>query len=188
MHIQKSYRFFTEDYLVHETAPALRSEYHDGRVVPMAPTSLNHQRIVGNVHSLLHSALRGKEYEAFLAIRLWMPHEQMIAYPDLAVVAGPPEINSGLDDTITNPVALIEVVSEQTRNCDRGEKFISYRTIPGFREYVLIDQSSVYIEHFVRTPDNKWVLSEHDDLLAVLVLSSVPVELPALGVYKRVTF
>lgn len=188
MHTQKSGTLSPEEYLMHETQAVNRSEYYHGTLVSIDPASINHNRIVGNGYSLLHTALDGKHYEPFWGIRLWIEREQVYTYPDVMVVAGEPKLGSGMDDTITNPVTIIEVLSDATRNCDRGEKFMVYRAIPGFRDYLLIEQSSVHIEHFTRIAGNQWVLSEYDDLLCVVVLSSVPVEIPLRDVYRRVTF
>lgn len=43
------------------------------------------------------------------------------------------------------------------------EKFIAYRTIETFREYILIDQYRIYVEHYVKTAANQWLLSEYTD-------------------------
>jgi hypothetical protein len=44
------------------------------------------------------------------------------------------------------------------------------------------------VEHFTRTPEKHWLLVEHDDLLAVVVLASMPIELTLRDIYKRVVF
>ncbi len=177
-----------EEYLAEEQHNAYHSEFYDGLMVPRAPASINHQRIVGNVHALLYQHLNCKEHDLLITTRLWIPRRQVYTYPDLVVVAGEPLLDEGTDDTLLNPLMIVEVLSEKTRNYDRGEKFISYRGIEGFREYLLIDEASVYVEHFTRTPEKHWLLVEHDDLLAVVVLASMPIELTLRDIYKRVVF
>jgi phosphopantetheine adenylyltransferase len=39
-----------------------------------------------------------------------------------------------------NPVVIIEVLSDSTRNYDQGEKFSFYRSLESLQEYVLVDQ------------------------------------------------
>jgi len=42
------------------------------------------------------------------------------------------------------------VLSDAARNYDRGDKFTLYKSIPTFREYLLIEQKSVLVEHHSR--------------------------------------
>lgn len=42
-------------------------------------------------------------------------------------------------DAIVNPLLIGEVLFEDTRPYDKSEKFENYCTIPGFREYILIE-------------------------------------------------
>ena len=71
---------------------------------------------------------------------------------------------------------------------DRGSKFKLFRSIPSFREYVLIDQYEMHVEQFSKTDDNKWVLSEYDGADAVLRLSCVEFEMRLGDIYDRVDF
>lgn len=49
-------RVAPEEYLAREVNAVYKSEYYDGVIVPMAGTSVNHNRIVGNIYAL-HSPL-----------------------------------------------------------------------------------------------------------------------------------
>ena len=60
--------------------------------------------------------------------------------------------------------------------------------IPSFREYVLVDQHKIHVEHFAKTPDDKWLLSEYEDINVVLNLALIPFEISLANIYKTVTF
>ena len=77
-------------------------------------------------------------------------------------------------------------VVESTKDYDRGEKFEHYRTLPSLSEYVLIAQDKYHIEHFVRQPDNRWLLSETNLLEDTIRLSSVACDLALTEVYDKV--
>ena len=81
----------------------------------------------------------------------------------------PMQLQTGRKDTVTNPCLIAEVLSTSTQNYDRGDKFVAYRTIPGFQEY-LIDQYRIHVEHYVKTGGNQWLLSKYDDLAIALTL------------------
>ncbi len=59
-----------------------------------------------------------------------------------------------------NPSTTIEVLSPSTQAYDRGDKFIAYRTLESLRDYVLVSQNQMHIEHFARQSDDSWLLRE----------------------------
>ena len=69
-------------------------------------------------------------------------------YPDLTVVCGALQRAADDADAITNPIVLIEVLSESTEAGDRGDEFAHYRRLPSLRGYVLVSQSARRIEVF----------------------------------------
>ncbi|MEG4285516.1 Uma2 family endonuclease [Microcoleus sp. A006_D1] len=178
-----------EEYLKLEEVAEFRSEYHDGEIIPMTGGTPNHNRIALNFGGALNFALKGQPYDVFMNdLRLWMPSKRVYTYPDVMLVAGKLEFLDGRKDTITNAVMVAEVLSKSTANYDRGDKFKLFRSIPSFREYVLIDQYEMHVEQFSKRDDNKWVLSEYDGADAVLALSSVQFEMSLGEMYDRVDF
>ncbi|MEG3934616.1 Uma2 family endonuclease [Microcoleus sp. T3_B1] len=178
-----------EEYLMLEEGAKFRSEYQDGKIIPMTGGTPNHNQIAGNFYGTLNFATKGQPYRVFINdLRLWIPQKQVCTYPDVMLVAGKLEFAEGRKDTITNAVMVAEVLSESTADYDRGGKFKLFRTIPSLREYVLIDQYEMHVEQFVKTDDNKWVLSEYDGADALLRLSCVEFEILLGDIYDRVDF
>ncbi|MEG4506386.1 Uma2 family endonuclease [Microcoleus sp. F6_B4] len=178
-----------EEYLMLEEVAEFRSEYQDGKIIPMTGGTPNHNQIAGNFYGTLNFATKGQPYRVFINdLRLWIPSKRVYTYPDVMLVAGKLEFAEGRKDTITNAVMVAEVLSESTADYDRGGKFKLFRTIPTFREYVLIDQYEMHVEQFVKTDDNKWVLSEYDGADAVLRLSCLEFEMRLGDIYDRVDF
>ena len=60
---------------------------------------------------------------------------------------------------MTNPVLVIEVLSEFTKDYDRGEKFESYRAISSLMEYVTVSQEKKYVEISARQFDNRLAIA-----------------------------
>ncbi len=109
-------------------------------------------------------------------MRLWIESARRALYPEITVICEEPRLSDDRRDTLLNPTFLVEVVSESTKDYDRGEKFMLYRTdrtVPSFKEYVLIAQDRHYVEHHVRQDDGRWFLSEVRDIGAVLEFGSV---------------
>jgi Uma2 family endonuclease len=106
------------------------------------------------------------------------------------VVAGEPEYYNNRQDTITiiNPQLIIEVLFKSTKGYDREEKLESYRTIPTFQEYILIDQTRVWIEQFSKTANKRWSLQEYDEEDETIALTSVSFQISIVDVYNKVNF
>jgi Uma2 family endonuclease len=63
-------------------------------------------------------------------------------------------------EAATNPVVLIEILSDSTEAFDRGEKFSHYRRLASLREYVLVSPSKPRVEVFRKTDAGTWELFE----------------------------
>jgi Uma2 family endonuclease len=81
-------------------------------------------------------------------------------YPDLSVVCGRLARASDDSDAITNPVVIVEVLSDSTEASDRGDEFAHYRRLPSVREYLLVSQHTERLEVFRRREGGDWVSSE----------------------------
>jgi Uma2 family endonuclease len=186
-----------EEYLELEIASETRNEYRNGEIVPMTGGMPNHNEIASIFNAILRFGLKGKPYSIFVADqRLWIPSANLHTYPDVMIVpkplAEPPlcgiELQTGRKDTITNPCFIAEVLSKSTQNYDRSEKFVAYRTIPSFGEYLLISQYSVRVEHHVKTAPDRWLLSEYTDPSTILTLSSFDLQLSIADLYENIDF
>lgn len=143
-----------EEYLERELQAETRSEYRNGEIAPITGGTPDHNDIAGNLYILLKTALRKQPYRTFYADqRLWVPAANLYTYPDVIVVPTPLSLQVGRKDTVTDPCFIAEVLSKSTQNYDRGEKFMAYRSLPGFQEYLLVDQYRVHVEHYVKQGD-----------------------------------
>lgn len=177
-----------EEYLALEEKAIDKSEYHDGEIVPMTGGTTNHNSIIINLIANLKFGLRSRDYRLFTSdVRLWIPETRRYVYPDIMVIQGNPVYQGSNSTIVTNPCLIIEVLSSSTKDYDRGGKFLYYRSIPEFREYILIDQYSYHIEQFAKNSNNKWVLTEYDSEDAILVLESVEFQIPLRDIYERIT-
>jgi Uma2 family endonuclease len=71
---------------------------------------------------------------------------------------------------------------------DRGEKFLFYRALPSFREYLLLAQDQIHAEHHVRQPDGSWLMREYSAPTDEIRLASIGCSLRLADVYERVEF
>jgi len=178
-----------EQYLEIERKADHKSEYIDGGMFAMAGASPNHSRIVMNASAHLWNQLGTGPCEVFVTdLRLFIKAVSVYTYPDIMVSCGPEELMVKGQDIATNPRFIAEVLSDSTKNYDRGEKFRFYRTIPGFSEYLLIAQDSIRAEHHQRRPDGSWIFREFTSPDDQIELESIGCRLGLGALYERVVF
>ncbi len=189
MQATKQRYYSPEEYLTLEEAADYKSEYIDGEIIHIAGGSTNHNQIALNFSTELNFAFKKLDYRVFMSdVRLWIPKRRIYTYPDVMLVTGKPEYYNNRTDTITNPQLIIEVLSPSTKGYDKSDKFKGYRTIPTFQEYLLIDQTRIYIEHFHKTDERRWDFRDYDESDVAITLASVSLEISILDIYNKVNF
>ena len=186
----KEYDYYTpEEYLEFEINSPERHEYINGEIIPMTGGLPNHNLIIGNLYAALNFLLKREPYFVFVTDqRLWIPKQRIHTYPDIMVVEGALQLQTGRKDTITNPLLIVEVLSKSTQTYDQGKKFKFYRTIPSFQEYILIDQYSIHVEQYYKTESNQWIFSEKDGEESILKFNKIPFEIVLADIYNKVDF
>ncbi|MEZ5448471.1 MAG: Uma2 family endonuclease [Thiolinea sp.] len=127
-----------EQYLEHDAASEQKHEFYQGEIFAMSGGTFNHSAISTNVTTILKNLLADSPCRPMNSdMRVTTP-SGLDTYPDISVFCGQPELTDK-DCTLLNPVILIEVLSPRTKNYDRGNKFLHYRSIPDLLDYLLVD-------------------------------------------------
>lgn len=177
------------EYLQLEETAAYKNEYQDGEIVPMTGGTTDHNKIALNFAAYLKFALKGQKYNIFIGdVKLWIAQYRQATYPDVMLIEGEPIYCETGKTTVTNPRLIVEVLSKSTQNYDQGDKFLYYRSLPEFQEYILISQSRPYIMQYNKTEENKWLLTEYEGENASLSLTSVNFNLSFQEIYEGVIF
>src|SRR5689334_1331190 len=162
-----------EQYLAGEETSLDRHEYLAGEVFDMAGASPRHGQIAVNILVELGSQLRNSNCRVRnVDTRLATAPAGLCSYADVVVSCKPEKLDH---DTLLNPAVIIEVLSPSTGDYDRGAKFERYRQIPSFREYLVVAQDRVYVEHHVRTrgpEESVWTMREYTSSDGVINLQS----------------
>ena len=177
-----------EQYLALERAAEFRSEFLDGRMFPRAASSLQHARLNGNILYGLDAEVRRSGNHIFSGSLRVKVSAQMYAYPDATVVCGTPLTADHYRDILLNPTIVFEVLSAETEVFDRGTKAQKYRALESIKEYVLVSQDHVLLEHYARRSDGTWDVRFIEDLNDELKLASVGATLPLHQIYDLVEF
>ncbi len=149
------------EYLAVEAKSETKHELVNGEIYAMAGGTPEHGRLSVNVQGELRNALRGRPCVVLNSdVRVQVKATGLATYPDASVVCGRLEVDPEDKNTVTNPVVLVEVLSESTETYDRDEKRAHYRQIPSLRDYLLVSQHERRVEHYHRNDDGTWTLRD----------------------------
>ena len=177
-----------EAYLALERKANFKSEYIHGDVLAMSGASNAHNLITLDIATELNIQLRGRDCDVYASdMRVRTTPTGAYFYPDVLVVCGKPRFEDNVFDTLLNPVLIVEVLSPSTEAYDRGEKFSHYQELISLREYILVAQDRMHVEHY-RLIQTQWVRQEFHTPEHVLTLNAIECELPLRDIYTRVTF
>ena len=177
-----------EEYLAWERKSDTKHEYLGGEIIAMSGASRAHSLIVTNISGELYIQLKSGRCEVHTNdMRVRTRPEISYFYPDIVVVCGEPRFEDNTFDTLLNPIVLVEVLSPSTEAYDRGEKFDHYQQLTSLREYILVSQDEVRVEHY-QQQRTEWRPTEFRSLADVLSLTSIDCELSLEDIYRRVEF
>ena len=166
-------------------------EYIDGEVWEwemMAGATPPHNRIAGNVQRQLDNRFVAKgvkcatlNSDTYVSI----PGERTYRFPDVSVVCDSIEGDDFFSLAVVNPTALIEVISESSKDADRGSKFKRYSKIQSLRVYMTLEQDypQCYV-HARESSDAQWLTTVYFQLGSIVNIPYLDIEVPLAEFYR----
>ena len=178
---QAQRHYSVDEYLSLAEGSNLRLEYFDGEIFAMSGGTIDHNQIAQN----LTGALRHGDCRSYIIdVRVRTP-AGLYTYPDVIMICGTPAYTAERPPSITNPVLIAEVLSQSTREYDRTQKFDLYREIVSLRDYLLIDQYSIDVEHRYLS-GTRWESKRYTKREDVFKLTGVDMTLRVDALYELV--
>lgn len=159
-----------------------RWELINGWPVMMAPGSLSHTTIKGNIFAALRERLRGTPCRVFVD-GVEVKSRNLSAIPDVVVAC------SGIDPrspVIREPVLIVEVNSPSTERDDTQRKFQGYCLIPSLKHYLVVAQAIPFVVLHTRTGPASFAETVHE--AGEVTLEAIGVTLSLEEIYADVTF
>jgi Uma2 family endonuclease len=184
-------RLTLKEYVEQEEASVSKHEFHNGEILQRAGRTPLSAQISGNFGTFLNLCLF-KKTERFIAYNsdahIYIPELDKSLYADVSAVAGNPILFAHYKTLITNPLLIVEVLSDGTEDYDRQKKFEFYQTIPSFKEYVLVHQDTARVEVYYckNGKRNVWNYTFETGLAASIKLQSVGCTLRLKDIYRNV--
>jgi Uma2 family endonuclease len=178
-----------ETYLDREAKSIEKHEFINGKVIRMPGAKAKHNQIAAQFASALIVATENID-TTFLIYnsdqKIYIPFYNHAVYPDAVVVCEAPEFWNGREDIILNPILIVEVLSQSTKEYDRHDKFMKYKTLESFKEYVLVHQDRYRVETFYREEPTLWRETIAPKLDSTIFLASLGVTIDLKKIYRNV--
>ena len=182
-------RVSLETYLDKEANSLEKHEFYNGKIVRMPGAKAVHNQIAAQFTSALIVALEDIKPNHIIYnsdMKIYIPLFNHAVYPDAVVVCEAPEYWNGREDMILNPILVVEVLSNSTEDYDRGNKFMKYKTLDSFKEYVLVRQDKYQVETWHRELPGLWRETIEEDKTKDIKLASLGISISLSKIYKNV--
>ncbi len=183
-----------EEYLDMEARSPVKHEFNNGKLLEMAGGDYYHNKIKFEIAFLLEQLFRASRLELEVLdsdMKTWFTSLGKFVYPDVTVIAKPPQFYVAENgkirrDAIVNPLLIIEVLSDDTRSYDKGEKFDYYCTLSSFREYLLVEPEKTWAKTiYLEDPANGLQrVTTYTDLSDSIFLHSLGYEIRLADIYR----
>jgi Uma2 family endonuclease len=187
MSSQRSTLLTPEEYLALERKSEIKHEYFAGEMFAMVGASKRHNLIAANIIRILGNQLLERPCNVYPSdMRVKVSATGKYAYPDIVVSCEEEKFDDAQNDTLLNPVIIIEILSESTEAYDRGKKFENYQYVESLTEYILVAQDPYRIEQYVRQDNKEWRYFTYHNSEDVLKINAIGCELMLNDVYAKV--
>lgn len=159
MRVDPAYQKITADkFLAMDFGTDRKFELEDGVIVMMTGGTEAHSWVQGNIFGWLKQRLRGtgcRPYGSDMAVEVSATE---VRYPDISIYCGDrPRDELSERTSLTDPVAVVEVLSPSTATLDQGTKLEEYRRIASIRTIAFVDPVNQMCRTIERQSANGWL-------------------------------
>ena len=182
---QSAKRTSVDDYLTTERHGAARHDFVDGRVIARSGSNRSHNILVSNSAIALGSRMHGHKTEMYISNMRVKLKNNYICYPDIVIVNGEPTFSDQNSDMLLNPTAIVEIFSNQTNSSDKTNKLESYLAMDSIKEFVLLKEEEMRVEHYARQNAKQWIYRIYNERDDVISLDSINCKVSLSEIYAQ---
>ena len=181
-------KYTVEEYQKMERRSATKSEFFDGKILANAASNRSNNLIATNATIAIGSRLQGQKCEIYvndMRVKLSPKH---ICYPDVVIVNGVPSFTDNAFDTLVNPTVAIDILSKNTSFQDKTEKLECYLALTSIREYLIVKEDEMRVEHYFKQNPKQWIYRIYDTREDVISVDSVNCKVSVAEIYAQIKF
>lgn len=179
--------YTAEEYLKTERASATRNEYRTGRILATAGSNRAHSLIASNLTIAIGNRVHGQKNEIYAGNMRVQISAERFAYPDVIIVSGKPNFFDEQSDVLLNPTVVVEIFSTKTNTQDKTEKLESYLAMESIREYLLVKEDEMRVEHYAKQNMKQWIYRIYNDREEIITIESINCKISLTEIYSQVS-
>lgn len=178
-------KFSVEEYFALEEKSEIRHEFYYGEIIEMPGETTIANLIALNVAFFFKALFRQLKGYAFFAydVKLMVMGNKVYRYPDLVVI----HQKGDHKKYVTDPVLIVEVLSESTEDIDRDKKRLEYFGLSSLQYYLTIHQDEPIVEIYSRN-GKSWQFDFYTDINENVSLPFFDTQLSLQDIFEGVSF
>lgn len=186
--IQAEKNYTVEEYQNMERRSATKTEFFDGKILATAASNRANNLIATNATIAIGSRLQGQKCEIYVNDMRVQLDAKHICYPDVVIVGGVPAFLDNQFDTLLNPTVAFEIFSKSTSFQDKTKKLECYLAMESIREYLLVKEDEMRVEHYFKQNPKQWIYRIYDSRDDVISIESINCKISVAEIYAQVKF
>jgi len=185
---QAERKYSIEEFQNMERRSATKNEFFDGKILATAVSNRSNNLIATNATIAIGSRLQGQKCEIYvndMRVRLSQKH---LCYPDVVIVNGVPSFTDNTFDTLVNPTVALEIFSKNTSFQDKTQKLECYLALESIREYLLVKEDEMRVEHYAKQNPKQWIYRIYDSRDDIISIDSINCKISLAEIYAQIKF
>ena len=169
-----------EEYFLYEEGSELKHELINGNLYEMSGSSIYHNKFERWFANFIESLLKPNEFEVLIeGFKVKTPDSNFF-YPDIIVCT-----KNFKRYFTTEPILLVEILSETTRKFDLTDKFIQYQKIPTLQYYLCVEPEQQVIIFYFKTDTGEWMTETFTKNESIINLPALNISFTIQAVYNK---
>jgi len=172
----------------HERDNLRKPEHSDSRILSTDSSNRTSNLIATNAVIAVGSRLQGQKSEIYVNDMCVKLSDKRFAFPNVVLVSGEPSFGDKKSDVLLNPTVVIEIFSKDTSFNDKTEKLECYLAMESIREYILVKEDEMRVDHYAKQNAKQWVYRIYNQRDDVVSIEAVNCKISVAEIYAQVKF
>jgi Uma2 family endonuclease len=114
--------------------------------------------------------------------------DKRYSFPNVIVVSGEPTFVDKKADILLSPTVVLEIFSKDTNSNDKTEKLECYLAMESIREYILVKEDEMRVDHYAKQNSKQWVYRIYNQRDDVISIEAINCKVSLAEVYAQIKF
>jgi Uma2 family endonuclease len=183
---QTDKNYTAEEYLNIERSNTTKHQFTNGKVLAMAGSNRIRSLIASNTTIAIGNRIHGQKNEIYAGNMRVQLNPTRFAYPDVVIVSGKPTFTDNQYDVLLNPAIAVEIISKNTNFHDKTEILECYLAMDSIREYLLVKEDEMRVEHYAKQNSKQWIYRIYNDREEIISLESINCKISLTEIYAQI--